>query len=244
MSCARSWPRAVSGRTPIFFPRHAIRVVPPEQLLSNPLEVNVNSTRFSPIKPLAVSLALALGILVADLTGRPLVPAAEAQDSSDCTGQFAVKGVPVGTAVPISEGTLKGGPIALRGVIVSGDEVDAIVDGDLLIADGVLFGDDTVRADGLVVDGGATPCTNSVIVSGEVVSAFGVIVSGDDEGSNDGPGAPAEFEVFGGTIEGDNLRVEGGVLRGDNLRLVGGHVKGSSLRVVGASISVTIAPVE
>jgi hypothetical protein len=210
----------------------------------------VNSSRFSPIKPLAVSLALALGILVADLTSRPLVPATNAQDSTDCYELSTVQDVPVGTSVPIADATLSGGVISARGVIVSGEDTDGVFGDDVRVVNGVIVSGEDVLADGTAVNNETTPCSlRGVIVSGEVLSSFGVIVSGEDsdvaeeEQSATASGTPT-LEIVGGTVEGDNVRVENGVIRGDNLRVVGGYVTGSALRLSGASLSVQVAPVE
>jgi len=206
----------------------------------------VNSTRFSPFKPLAISLSLALGILVADVTSRPLVQPVGAQTSPDCSQLMTVKNVPVGTSVAVTEGTVTGSKITARGVIVSGEEVDGVFETDVTLINGVIVSGEVVLADGLAVNSEITPCVNGVIVSGEVLSTYGVIVSGEETEVTGGgePGADGSptYEIVGGTVQGDNLRVEGGVIRGENLRVVGGYVVGDGIQLSGASMSVSLAP--
>jgi hypothetical protein len=205
----------------------------------------VNSTRFSPIKTLAISLALALGILVSDLVGRSIVPTTRAQDSTECSQKLAVESVPVGTAVAVSEGMLKGGTISARGVLVSGDEVDGVFTDDVRLINGVLVSGDDVLADGYAVSDEGSRCDAGTIVGGRVLTSYGVLVSGDETADDEDSAAtwPA-LQIVGGTVEGDNVRVENGVILGDNLRVVGGYVVGRSLRLSGAGISVQIAPME
>jgi hypothetical protein len=210
----------------------------------------VNSSRFSPIKPLAVSLVLAFGILVADLTGRPLVPTSRAQDPADCAQVTTVQNVPVGTSVPVADATLSDSVISARGVIVSGEDTDGVFDGDVRLINGVIVSGEDIVADGVAVSNETTPCAlRGVIVSGEVLSAYGVIVSGEvsisaEEEQPTTTSSTATLEIVGGTVEGDNVRVENGVIRGDNLRVVGAYVTGNAVRLSGASISVQVAPIE
>jgi hypothetical protein len=227
----------------------------------------VKKAYFSPVTTLLMSLSLALGILVSDLSGYKLLASAHAQEGS-CDGQGSTL---IGSTVFVNNGVANGG-IAVRDIEVNGQLVaEGVIAGSVQLvnstvegASGVIVGGGTGGPSGVIVGGGTgegsisvggSPCIDGVIVGGGTGDPSGVIVGG---GTGDGNGGPsgvivgggnlsvgdAFFNVsgtfVGGTLTGDGITVNGGVITGQNLLLNGATIGGSINGTIG---SVNIWPV-
>jgi hypothetical protein len=165
-----------------------------------------------------MAFALALGILVADLANVHTLSAVNAQSA--------------GSASAIAEATVVGTRIAAHDVIIDGVPTSAVFVGSVVVVDSMMLSGDTAGLSGVNVGDYLAP--PSATESGDDTQVGGVNV-GDGlmaNGVNVGDGSPA---IFGGTVEGDGVKVVDGVITGENLRVVGAVVSGGGV----SSVTVT-----
>ena len=199
----------------------------------------------SPVVSLLASLSLALGILVADVTG--LGGRAQAQTVemfSLCSAPTAMTG-----AVTIADAPISASLVSARGVYVNGVEVDGVFGSGVRAVDSTMFTISSISVNVISYSTGAGGCADGVIASGSLptsgdIPTTGVIASGSLPASSetptsgviasgsltiDGVVASGEVVATGGVVEGDNVRVIDGVITGENLRLVGTVLSGDGL---------------
>jgi hypothetical protein len=169
-----------------------------------------------------MSLSLALGILVSDLSGYRLLTTAHARG---------------GSTVLINDGVATGG-VAVRDVVVNGELVAQGV-----IADSVQIVNSTVEGTNGVIIGGGT--VSGVIIGGGTVSGViiggGTVVGGEgDEVGVNGAVVNATGTLVGGTLTGDNIVINNGIITGQNLLLGGATIEGGSIN--GTMESASISP--
>lgn len=216
----------------------------------------------SPVTSLLMSLSLALGILVSDLSGYKFLTSAHAEENP-CGGSDG--GTPVITStVFIADGVTSG--IVVRDLVVNG----ALVGGGVIASTVQLLASDVVEANGALVGGGINPTPNGALVgggdnpnpsgsneAGETPCFNGALVGGGDNptpnGALVGGGiAPTSDEVTvsgavvsasgtfsGGTLTGDDIVISGGVITGRNLVLNGATLDGGSISGTVTSVSVS-----
>jgi hypothetical protein len=201
----------------------------------------VKRIHLSPVTSLLVSLSLVVGILVCDLKGARLLPAAHAQ-----TGAAHVF-----HQIAVPAATLAGSVIAAKGVLINGVATDADFVGEVRISDSIVEASGGVYVDGAFPSGGgdidpangAFPSGGGDIdpVSGAFPSGGGDIqpVSGAFPSGGGDPiaiegafpsgiiSSDGGLQVVGGTLQGTNINVTNGIISGDNLVLVGAYVTSS-----------------
>lgn len=196
----------------------------------------------SPVASVVMSLSLAFGILVADLTSSAVVPAAAAQTA----GYNGGAGI-------ISDAVLVGNQITAQGVLVNGVPTDGVFAGSVRIVQGAVYNGDVPAERGVIISGDVVPPEKGVIISGDIAppdtllgddsllaagtssSKDGVIISGDVAPSLTGVIISGDIRQAGMT------QVIGGVVEGDNVQVINGVISGSNLRVVGAVVRVAPA---
>ena len=221
-------------------------------------EDNVKKAYISPVTSLLVSLALALGILVSDLSGYRLLTTAHAQ-----------QGPCGGGAVSIVDGLMLNG-LTVGDVIVNGNVVEnAVIAGSVRISNaqvvgstgavsansgGVIVGvDNPVAVNGVIV-GVDAPCSttsgvivgvdNPVAVNGVIVGvdnpvAVNGVIVGVDGANLIGVTGGTSGTAIGGVLTGDGITVNGGVITGQNLMLSGAVLSGGSIDGMFGSVSLT-----
>lgn len=175
-----------------------------------------------------MSLALALGILVADVANVSRLTVANAQSES-------------GPYIPVAEATVVGGKIAAVGVMVNGVATDGVFLGSITVVDSLI--DDGAKVDNGVLTGDGSGDGVTGVLTGDSNSVTGVltgdgltgvltgdsvtgVLTGDSLSGEEAGGRPAT--VTGGVVEGDNVTVVDGVITGENLRVVGAIVTGGA----------------
>jgi hypothetical protein len=225
------------------------------------MEDNVKKSLISPVTSLLVSLSLALGILVCNISDYGFLTTAHA-----CGGGGSNSTV-VGDTLAINNALAPDG-VAFRNILVNGQFVEAgviagpvqLVSGSVVNANGVIVsnGDGGTESDGVVVGNGG-PCVEGVIVSnggdpapnpapnGVIVSnggdpapnpaPNGVIVSnGDDDPATNGGAGVGNQIGASGYIVGVSGTANGGTLTGDNITVTDGIVTGQNLLLSGSTI--------
>ena len=220
---------------------------------------------FSPVTSLLVSLSLALGILVSDLSGYKLLTSAHAQENP-CGGG----GTTIESPMLIGDGLILSG-ITVRNGTVNGSVVEhAVIAGSVHLSGATVLGTTDVVGgnspclEGVIIGSGDSPQPqlNGVIIgSGDVVGGDpqlnGVIIGSGDVAGGDpqlngviigsgdltlsGVTGSATGTAVGGTLTGDDITVgDGGVITGQNLLLSGTTIDGGSIN--GTATSVSISP--
>jgi hypothetical protein len=176
----------------------------------------VRKHQLSPSASILMSLALALGILVADIANISRVTVASAQTGS-------------GSYVPVADATVYGGKIQAVDVLVDGVPTRAVFLRSIRVVDSVIYDDGSGADNGVLVSDGYTGVLVSDGLTGVLVSdgLTGVLVSDGNSLSEEGGGAGGP-SVTGGVLEGENIKIEDGVIHGDDLRVVGATVQGGS----------------
>ena len=204
-------------------------------------------TYFSLTVALLASLLLALGILVADLTGSGVLSAAQAQSNTPsgfCSNIITLGGAAFGGTVVVSEAVVGGGGITARGVHINGEAVNGVFAGVVRIVNGTVVSNAQIIIESTslsLTNLGGGQCANGVIASGEITSTRGVIESGETTPARgviaSGETTPAGgLTLTGGVVEGDNIQIKDGVITGDNLRIVGAVLSGDGIRVTGIGV--------
>lgn len=218
-------------------------------------EDNVKKAHFSPVASLFMSLSLALGILVGNLSGYSPLTSVHAQEGG-CDGTVT------GSTVKISDGVVNGG-ITVRDVIINGEYVaEAMIVGNIRLvageasqASGALVGGGAPTSPsltGALVGGGAptsgnatagTPCSGDVVVglSGALVGGGAPVSNADGNITVGGAVVSATGTFVGGMLTGDNISIVDGVITGQNLMLSGATIDGGTLSGTVTSVSVTPA---
>ena len=190
----------------------------------------MKKANLSPVTSLLVSLSLALGILVSDLSGYKFLTSAQAQ-TDPCSGRGVTV---VSDDIHIGEGLSLSG-IAVRNVLVNGQLVEeGVIAGSVLIVDSAVN-----DAEGVIV-GNDAPLLNGVIVGNDIPSPNGVIVGNDVNVS--GTIISTGSTANGGTLTGDGVTVTGGVITGQNLLLSGSTIEGGSFSLSGEITRIEITP--
>jgi hypothetical protein len=211
----------------------------------------VKKAYISPVTSLLMSLSLALGILVSDLSGYRLLTSAHAQEGT-CGGPGGGETV-VTDSVNITDGLILSG-ITVHNVTINGTVLEqAVIAGSVQLANATVVGSPSViQANGVIV-GSDTPCANGVIVGSDSPSPSGVIVGSGGPTANgvivgsdsptpslSGVTGEASGTADGGTLTGDNITVADGVITGQNLLLSGATIDQGS--VSGTITSISIPP--
>jgi hypothetical protein len=184
-----------------------------------------------------MTLALALGILVADLTNLNTVSTAAAQTTED-------------TAL-VGEATVVGERIVAQDVLVNGVPTTAVFVGSVKVVDSVLYSGDVASLSGVNVGDnlmltGVNVGDNLTLTGvnvGDNLTLTGVNV-GDNltaNGVNVGDNSPT---IFGGVVEGDDVKVVDGIITGENLTVTGAVVGGSLSSVVVTSSGTQTTPMQ
>jgi hypothetical protein len=222
------------------------------------MEENVKKAHLSPVTSLLMSLSLALGILVCNLSDYGFLTRVHASAGSCATV--------VGGALTIDNARAPNG-VVVANIIVNGQLIEAgviagsvqLVNSDVTNANGIIVGNggDPTETDGIIVGNGA-PCIDGIIVGngGDPTQTDGIIVGngGDPTVPNgiivgNGIGVSgyivsASGTAIGGTLTGDNITVtDGGVITGHNLLLSGSTIDGGFINVSGTITGVSITPV-
>jgi hypothetical protein len=201
-----------------------------------------------------MSLSLALGILVSDLSGYRLLTSAHAQ-AGTCGGPGG-DGTVATDSVNIVDGLILSG-ITARNVTVNGTVLEqAVIAGSVRLADATVVGSTTVIQTNGVIVGSDSLCLDGVIVGsdGVIVGSDGVIVGSDTPARNgvivgsdsptpslSGVTGDASGTAVGGTLTGDNISINGGVVTGQNLLLSGTTIGQGSVSGTVTSIRLTPA---
>ena len=203
----------------------------------------------SPSASVIVSLALALGILVADSANLRSLTTARAQSGRAFT--------------PLADATLVGARIAARNVLVNGERVSGVFAGSVRVVDSVLIGDQAsasgvhvndLNASGVHVNDESADA-GGVHVNDESANAGGVHVN-DDKATTSGVHVNDDKVTTSGVHVNDGqattsgvhvndgqATVTGGVVRGIGVRVVNGVITGEDLQVVGAVVREAAAGV-
>ncbi|MBV8856937.1 MAG: hypothetical protein JOZ02_08415 [Acidobacteria bacterium] len=203
---------------------------------------------FSPVTSLLMSLSLAVGILVSDLSGYRLLTSAHAQ-ATTCDGPGG-DGTVVTDSVNIVDGLILSG-ITTRNVTVNGTVLgQAVIAGSVHLADATVVNSTSLIQTSGVIVGSDILCTDGVIVGSDGVivgsdtpgpSRNGVIVGSDSPTPNlSGVTGDTSGTAVGGTLTGDDITITDGVITGHNLLLSGTTIDQGS--VSGTITSVTITP--
>lgn len=193
----------------------------------------MRKNRLSLLTSIAVSLSIMLGILVADLVNVPTLTSARAQR---------------GARLPVAAGTVVGDRIAATQVLVNGVATNGVFLSRVVVVDSVLAGGDTTT-NGIYPSDGVSGYTVNGIYPSDGVSGYTVngIYPSDGvapstvsrlDGIYPSDGLMSQGpELFGGTVEGKDVRVVDGVITGRNLRVVGTVIRGAVLNNGGAAVS-------
>jgi hypothetical protein len=206
----------------------------------------VKKAYFSPVTSLLMSLSLALGILVSDLSGYRLLTRVHAQEGARCAGRPVVS-----DAVVVEDGLILSG-ITVRNVNVNGTFLEqAVIVGSVHLVNALVEGSTSViHADGVIV-GSDAQCANGVIVGSDVASPSGVIVGSDrptpngvivgsDRPALSGVSGEATGTAVGGTLTGDDIAITDGFITGQNLLLSGATIDQGSIS--GSITSISVRP--
>ena len=178
--------------------------------------------QLSPSASILMSLALALGILVADIANVSRVTVAAAQTATGDSYVAVADATVVGTRIVALDVIVDGVPTS--GVFVGSVQVvDSVLSTEPNVANGVNVGD-SLTGGGVNVGDGATD--EGGVNVGDGVTGVNV---GDGFWGGDDGDSPT---ITGGTVEGDNVQVVDGVITGENLKVVGAYVSGSARSVV------------
>ena len=161
--------------------------------------------QLSPSASVFITLALSLGILVADLTNLRHVTVVRAQD--DLGGSCTV----------VANATVFGDELAAVDVVVNGVTVTAAFSGSVRVVDSVIC-NGALRTDNGVLTGDNV----TGVLTGDGTGSSGVL-TGDNLTGGGGSGV-----VSGGVVEGVNVQIVDGVITGGDLRVVGALVTGGS----------------
>lgn len=213
----------------------------------------------SPVASFLMSLSLALGILVSDLSGFSHLTRAQAQESGSC-------GSVSSSTVVINSGVTDG--VLVRDIVVNGEMIaQGVIAGSVTIinssvesANGVLVGggdSSETNSSGVLVGGGdntssgsgsGSPCVNGVLVGGGdgAATTSGVLVGGGDKAESgqvsvDGADVNTSSTFVGGILTGDNIVVTDGVITGQNLLLSGATIDGGSINGTVTAVRITPA---
>lgn len=222
------------------------------------MEDNVKKSRLSPVTSLLLSLSLALGILVCNLSDHGFLTVAQARAvSCGSEGGSTVIGetlnlndavAPDGVAVHnvlvngqlVEVGFIAGSVRFISGSVIGANGVIVSNGGDPTTGNGVIVsnGDGGTESDGVVVSNGS-PCLDGVIVSNGDGSTGtnGVIVSNGD--GDTGPHSVIvgdEISASGYVVSASGT-ANGGTLTGDNLTITdSGVITGQNLLLSGTTI--------
>ena len=209
---------------------------------------------FSPVASLLVSLSLALGILVGNLSDHLFLTTAHAEEAI-CSDAGAA-GTVVSDSVNIEDGFIMGG-LSLRNVVVNGSVVEqAVIAGNVQLTNATFVG-----SNGVII-GSGSPCSNGVIIGSGSPSPDGVIIGSGSPAPTGviiGSGSPSPTGVIigsgstiisgvsgtisgtavGGTLTGDDITIVDGVINGQNLLLNGAVIDGGSISGTITSYSIT-----
>jgi hypothetical protein len=217
---------------------------------------------------LLMSLSLALGILVSDLSGYRLLTRVHAQEGT-CGGSVIIQDGLILSGITVRNIVVNGSVLEQAVIAGSVQLIDATVEGPPIgiEADGVIIGSgDSPVSNGVIIGSGDRPCSNGVIIgSGDRPVPNGVIIGSGDRpvpngviiGSGDRPapngviigsgnatiyGMTGETTgtAVGGTLTGDNITITDGLITGQNLLLSGTTINQGSIS--GTITSVTITP--
>jgi hypothetical protein len=207
---------------------------------NTPWRFLVRKNQLSPSASFVMSLALALGILVADLTNLNMLSVAHAQTAD--------------SGIPVADATVIGSRIFAQDVLIDGVPTSGIIIGSVQVVDAVLLGD-TAKAGGVHVND-ATNSITGVHVNDLTTSITGVHVNDlttsitgvhvNDltttvTGVHVNDGA---YTIIGGIVEGTDVKLVDGVITGSDLRIVGAAVSGSLSGIVVTSTGSTVTPLE
>ena len=167
--------------------------------------------QLSPSASVFITLALSLGILVADLTNLRHVTVVRAQD--DLGGSCTV----------VANATVFGDELAAVDLVVNGVTVTAAFSGSVRVVDSVIC-NGALRTDNGVLTGDNV----TGVLTGDNVTG---VLTGDGTGSS---GVLTGDNLTGG---GGGVVVSGGVVEGVNVQIVDGVITGGDLRVVGALVT-------
>jgi hypothetical protein len=215
----------------------------------------VKKTLLSPVTSLLVSLSIALGILVCNMTDYGLLTTAHAcgSDGSSVTV--------LGESWTLDHALAPDG-VAFQSIVVNGQILEAgviaspvnFVSGSVVNAQGVLVGNEVggvqppgTSSNGVLV-GNETPCMDGVLVgnegqiSGSSTDPKGVLVG--NEVNVTGVIVDSSGTASGGILTGDNISISNGVLTGQNLVLSGATLSGGVISMSGAITEVSTSPGE
>jgi hypothetical protein len=214
----------------------------------------VKKSFLSPVTSLLVSLSLALGILVCNMSDYGFLTTAHAcgADGSGVTviGQTWTLDQALAPNGVIVQNILVNGQIVEAGVIAGPVQ---LVSGSVVNANGVLVGNEEpgaatsgTDAYGVLV-GNEAPCLEGVLVGNEEpgaatsgTDAYGVLVG--NEINVNGLIVSASGTASGGILTGDNISITGGLITGQNLLLSGATINGGFISMSGTITGVTTAP--
>ena len=215
----------------------------------------MKKAHFSPMTTLLMSLSLALGILVSDLSGYRLLTRVHAQEGT-CGGSVIIQDGLILSGITVRNIVVNGSVLEQAVIAGSVQLIDATVEGPPIgiEADGVIIGSgDSPVSNGVIIGSGDRPCSNGVIIgSGDRPVPNGVIIgSGDRPAPNGviiGSGNATIYGMtgettgtaVGGTLTGDNITITDGLITGQNLLLSGTTINQGSIS--GTITSVTITP--
>ncbi|MFL6337326.1 MAG: hypothetical protein ACJ754_28840 [Pyrinomonadaceae bacterium] len=202
-----------------------------------------------------MSLSLALGILVCNMSGYGFLTTAHACGGS---GGSTV----IGNTLLINNALAPDG-VAFRNILVNGQIIEAgviagpvqFVSSSVVNANGVIVGNEVPGAqpsgsdDYGVLVGNEVPCTDGVLVGNEVPNGgggapvggnpatLGVLVG--NELNVNGLIVSSSGTATGGILTGDNLTVSGGVITGQNLLISGSTIDGGFISMSGSITGVS-----
>lgn len=215
----------------------------------------MKKTFLSPVTSLIVSLSIALGILVCNMSDYGLLTTAYACGSDG--GSVTV----LGESWTLDHALAPDG-VAFQSVVVNGQILEAgviaspvnFVGGSVVNTNGVLVGNEIagggssgVSSNGVLV-GNESPCVNGVLVgnegqiTGSTTDPKGVLVG--NEVTVTGYIINASGTVSGGILTGDNISISNGVVTGQNLVLSGATLGGGTINMSGAITGVSTSPGE
>lgn len=212
---------------------------------------------FSPVTSLLLSLSLALGILVCNMSDYGYLTTAHACGNGN--GPATV----VGETLTIDDALAPEG-LVVHNIVVNGQFVEngiiagsvRFVGGEVVNANGVIVGNEVPGGasshDNDVQGGNETPCLNGVLVGNETPGANpggngaptsnGVLV-GNEIKITSGVIVSASGMAEGGTLTGDELTVTaGGIITGRNLILSGTTLNGGYINISGTITGIKITP--
>lgn len=208
----------------------------------------------SPVTSLLVSLSLALGILVCNMSDYGLLTTAHAC-GADGSGLTVI-----GQTWTLNHALAPNG-VTVQNILVNGQIVEAgviagsvqIVSGTVINANGVLVGNEEPGAASSGTDaygvlvGNEAPCVQGVLVGNEEPSAAssgananGVLVG--NEININGLIVGASGTANGGILTGENISITGGLITGQNLLLSGATINGGFINMSGTITGGTTAP--